>query len=42
MLHDLAAQDSSVSLAGGRVLFVQKVAVSLLHRSIDETVTGSG
>jgi hypothetical protein len=27
---------------GGRVLFVQKVAVSLLHRSIDDAVAGSG
>jgi hypothetical protein len=30
------------SCPGGRVLFVQKVAVSLLHRSIDDSVAGLG
>jgi hypothetical protein len=36
------ASSAPITTVGGRVLFVQKVAVSLLHRSIDDAVAGSG
>ncbi len=50
LFHDMKVAELSdldlsytppLSSPGGRVLFVQKVAVSLLHRSIEDAVAGS-
>ncbi len=40
--HELLVAIREACRLGGRVLFLQKVAVYLLHRSIDDAVAGSG